>query len=76
MKHRNALRVNPVVVAAAGVAVVVVVVVVVVEAADHAAGKRRQIATLPEEPVGEASRHSPHFFELRDDVDGRRIAGF
>jgi hypothetical protein len=72
MKHRNALRVNPVVVAAAGVAVVVVVV----EAADHAAGKRRQIATLPEEPVGEASRHSPHFFELRDDVDGRRIAGF
>jgi hypothetical protein len=71
MKHRNALRVNPVVVeAAAGVAVVVV------EAADHAAGKRRQIATLPEEPVGEASRHSPHFFELRDDVDGRRIAGF
>jgi len=72
MTHWTALRVTRVGVAAAGG----VGVVVVVEAADHAAGKRRQIATLPEEPVGEASRHSPHFFELRDDVDGRRIAGF
>jgi hypothetical protein len=73
MKLRNAPRENPVVV------VVEAGAVVVAAAADHAAGKRQRVAMLPKEPArmrGQAPRHSPHFFELRDDVDRRRFAGF
>ena len=47
---------------------VVAVAAVVVAVAGHAAGKPLTNSI--------ASRASPHFFELRDDVDGCRIAGF
>ena len=40
----------------------------VVEAADHAVGKGQRVASLP-------AGHSPHFFELRDNVDRRRFVG-
>ena len=68
MKPKNVPRESPVVAVAVAAVVVVVAAVVVVVAADHAAGK-------PVSGSG-ATRHSPHFFELRDNVDRCRIAGF
>ena len=62
MRPKNVRRESPVVVAA------VAEVVAAVVAADHAAGKPRSGSG--------ATRQSPHFFELRDDVHRRCIACF
>jgi len=68
MRPKNERRENPA--AEVGAEAEAVAVVVAAAAAGHAAGKLLTGGRRHPE------RHSPHFFELRDDVDRCRIAGF